>query len=551
MNNSMKPIQIIPIFLICLTFLAFEPNDYYYHPWLEYPYYKPEMQGPLPPNSGTDDYEIIFNAVGPNPDSYLGRALCLVGDQNNDGYDDIIAYCNNPPEVRLYFGGDPMDTIPDVIFPTQPGWAGFFPLELSDINGDGEPDIVFGWEPNSFYQEVYIYFGGALLDTIRDLTLLSDETYFAGFGYGMSCGDVNNDNISDIIIGAPNYYISIYSGKIFIFYGGTDLDSIPDFTITSSYNEFGSLFGSGVSASGDINNDGCFDITTIWNKSSNPINLTGTYLFFGGNELDSIPDWTYSLPYYINGYNVRSATIIKDLNNDNYDELAIVTSEGYGRETHLFFGSDYLGDTPDLIIEGSGNGPQKCVSAGNVNADGFNDLIMGSYDDWVKVYFGGDPMDAIADITFYMNDAGIDVDFAGDVNNDGIHDFMFGANDDAGLDAGQILIYSDPSLTPHVEPRNNEDHPTAFRFDQNFPNPFNGVTVIPFQSNINGKVELNIYNILGQIVYFNSFDCTFGENVRVLWDGKDLSGSILPSGLYFAELVAGEYREAIKMEILR
>jgi len=515
--NTMKPIQIMPILLICLVFFSFEPNDYYYHPWLEYPYYKPEMQGPLPPNSGTDDYEIIFNAVGPNPDSYLGWALCLAGDQNEDGFDDILAACFDPLEVRLYFGGDPMDTIPDVIFPVESASSIFFPLELSDLNADGGIDIVFGRQYDNFYQEVYVYCGGAALDTIKDWTLVSDNPFNAGFGYGMSHGDINDDELSDLIIGAPGYIAAGRAGKIFIYYGGTDFDSIPDYTITSGFNGFGDSFGGFVSASGDVNYDGINDFVSAW-VIGLPIDLTGCYLFHGGVELDSIPDWTYELSY--GSYMAWYATIIKDLNDDNYDEIALITYEGLGMETHLFFGSETLDNTPDLIIEGGGSGPRKCASAGDVNADGFNDIIFGNHDDdWVKVYFGGDPMDVIADITFYMNLAGSDVDFAGDVNNDGIHDFMFFANDDAGLDAGQILIYSDPSLTPHVEPRYNDNHPTAFT--------------------------------LGQTVYFNSFDCIFGENVRVLWDGKDLSGNVLPSGLYFAELTAEDYREAIKMEILR
>jgi len=548
----MKPIQIIPILLICLVFFAFEPNDYYYHPWLEYPYYKPEMQGPLPPNTGTDDYEVIFHATGPNPESMLGFSLCLAGDQNNDGYDDIFAYCDDPPEVRLYYGGDPMDTIPDMTFPMQPGeWTGLFPLELADLNGDGGIDLVVEWEPNFWYSEVYAYYGGELLDNEIDLVLKCDEGVSpTGFGYGMSCGDINGDDYYDLVIGAPNYIISGGGGKIFIYYGGTDFDSIPDFTMTSAYNDFGGVFGGYVSASGDVNNDGIDDMISIWAKTDS----TGVMLFLGNTNLDSIPDWIYSLPYYPGGYNVHSGTIIKDLNNDGYDEIAVITMHGYGFETQIIFGSDIIGYSPDLIIPGGGDGPRKCTFAGDVNADGFNDLIFGNSDnDWVRVYFGGDPMNAVVDLSYYLPDAGLDVDFAGDVNNDGLHEFMFNAYWHSVFVPwpGEIFIYSDPSLTPHFEPRYNDNPPTVFTLNQNFPNPFNGVTVIPFQSNINGRVELNIYNILGQTVYFNSFDCTFGENIRVLWDGKDISGNVLPSGLYFAELIAENYREAIKMEILR
>ena len=188
-----------------------------------------------------------------------------------------------------------------------------------------------------------------------------------------------------------------------------------------------------------------------------------------------------------------------------------------------------------------------------MNADEYNDIIFGnSDDDWVKVYFGGNPMNISPDITYYIENAGFDAGFAGDVNNDGIYDFMFSSvNYDFYQTPGEIFIYSDPSLVPHVELRKKEDNPNSFTLHQNFPNPFNGVTVIPFQSNQTGDIKLNIYNILGQSVYFNSFDCTFGENIRVLWDGKDLSGNSLPSGLYFAELMAGDCRETIKMEILR
>ena len=531
------------------------PNNLYYYPWLEFPSRRVSIHpDSLPPNQGTDELTILFNAIGPYENSMLGRSLCLAGDQNEDGFDDIIAYCDDPPEVRLYFGGDPMDTIPDMIFPMQPGdWTGLMPTELADLNGDGDVDIVVEWEPNWQYQEVYVYYGGALLDDEIDLVLVSDEgADYAGFGYGMSCGDLNGDGYYDLAVGAPNYIISGGGGKIFIYFGGPDLDSIPDFSITSGYNNFGNVFGGRVSISGDVNNDGFNDIVCKWSKTSE--DTTGVHLFLGSDILDSIPDWTYQLWYAPGQYNTYSSQIIKDLNNDNYDEIAVATMYGYGWEVHLFFGGETIGDEPDLIIPGGSEGPRKIKTAGNVNADGYNDMIMGSGDDsWVKVYYGGNPMDAVADITFYLPEAGFDVGFAGDVNGDGIHEFMFSAvHYDFYQTQGEIFIYSDPALTPHVEDRISEYQCNqCFKLHQNYPNPFNGATVIGFQSFRSGWVDLNIYNILGQKIYSLSHNASPDEQVRILWDGTDMNGNALSSGVYLVELTNGEERRVNKLQIIR
>ena len=560
----MKLIHIIPLFLVCLISFAFTPYDEYYYPWLEFPSRRVSIHpDSLPPNQGTDELTILFNAVGPYENSMLGKHLCLAGDQNGDGYDDILAYCQDPHETRLYFGAPTgeMDTIPGLVFPLQQSsspyaWSGVMPTELADLNGDGDVDIVVEWEDDfTSYREVYVYFGGALLDSVADLVLVCDNNSSSssdGFGYSMSCGDVNGDNYDDLAVGAPNYRFNFMNGKIFIYFGGLELDSIPDFTITSGYNNFGGLFGHNVSISGDVNNNGYCDMTSIWDKASE-IDSTGIHLFYGGVILDSIPDWTYQLLYAPGQYLVWSGNIIPDLNNDCFDEIVVSTMYGYGWQVHLFFGGETIGDEPDLIFPGGSEGPRKVKTAGDVNTDGYNDMIMGSHDDnWVKVYYGGDPMDIWADISFYLPDAGCDVSSAGDVNNDGIHDFMFYACDDAGLNAGQIFIYGDPDLTPHVEDRISEYQCNqCFKLNQNYPNPFNGATVIGFQAYKSGWVDLNIYNILGQTVYSSSHDCSSGEMVKILWDGRDMKGNVLPSGVYMVELTNGVERRVNKLQIIR
>ena len=213
-NDTNGYVRVLPAAPAGFGAQSFVPlqSDFGYYPWLEGPDRKVDMSpDSFPPNQGTDDYQIIFHAIGHEVDSYLGSALVLAGDQNEDGYDDIMAYCHNPNEVRLYFGGNPMDTIPDFTIPVADGWGGFFPIELGDLNGDGDTDLVFAWEETSNDpSEVYIYYGGDLLDDQVDKTLVSDLGSWVsddGFGYGLSIGDVNGNGLIDLCVGAPNYYL--------------------------------------------------------------------------------------------------------------------------------------------------------------------------------------------------------------------------------------------------------------------------------------------------------------------------------------------------------
>ncbi len=105
--------------------------------------------------------------------------------------------------------------------------------------------------------------------------------------------------------------------------------------------------------------------------------------------------------------------------------------------------------------------------------------------------------------------------------------------------------------------------PTIFDL-KNFPNPFNPETTISFSLNLEdaGKAELIIYNIKGQrIKRFSSFDSVRmgsetaqddrGLEHKVIWDGSDDNGAVVPSGIYFYQLKAGELEQTKKMLLLK
>ena len=71
---------------------------------------------------------------------------------------------------------------------------------------------------------------------------------------------------------------------------------------------------------------------------------------------------------------------------------------------------------------------------------------------------------------------------------------------------------------------------------QNFPNPFNPSTNISYILENEGKVELNIYNIKGQLVKKLLNENQLNGNYTIIWDGTDLSERKVSSGLYFYRL---------------
>ncbi|MFH1008215.1 MAG: carboxypeptidase-like regulatory domain-containing protein [Candidatus Latescibacterota bacterium] len=89
--------------------------------------------------------------------------------------------------------------------------------------------------------------------------------------------------------------------------------------------------------------------------------------------------------------------------------------------------------------------------------------------------------------------------------------------------------------------------PGDFALCQNFPNPFNPSTVIPFQMREAGPVRLVIYNTLGQHI------CTLVDGVqmagshRAMWDGHDDAGVGVGAGVYVVRMEAGPLVQSIKM----
>lgn len=111
----------------------------------------------------------------------------------------------------------------------------------------------------------------------------------------------------------------------------------------------------------------------------------------------------------------------------------------------------------------------------------------------------------------------------------------------------------------------------GFVLEQNYPNPVNPETWIPFSldSSLFGQgqsalVTIRIYNILSQVVAIpEAMDHPKGRGTRVInleyeepgrkvayWDGKDLAGNPVSSGVYYVQMVVGDEPQTRKLVVL-
>jgi len=134
---------------------------------------------------------------------------------------------------------------------------------------------------------------------------------------------------------------------------------------------------------------------------------------------------------------------------------------------------------------------------------------------------------------------------------------------DPGITLGQVVFYliqgidksgnrgefSNPTQTVGVEM--TEGVPTSYSLGQNFPNPFNPTTIIPFALPQSGRVVLNVYTISGELVATILDNDLAAGNYKAIWNGKDKSGRMVSSGMYLYRIQAEQFTSVKKMVLLK
>ncbi len=302
-----------------------------------------------------------------------------------------------------------------------------------DVNGDGYADVVVGAHGASTSTgRAYVYLGGATgLAGVPATTLTGPDGANGNFGGSVaSAGDVNGDGYADLVVGA--WTVSGGTGRAHVYLGGpTGLSSTPATSLTG-VTGINSYFGTSVASAGDVNCDGYADVVVgAWGVSGS---IGRAYVYLGGATGLASTAATTLIGSGASGQFGKSVASAGDVNGDGYADV-VVGSYGLGTAS-IFHGSAAgLSATPatTLAVAAAANWFGESVAcAGDVNGDGYTDVVVGAGAVNVAFVFHGSVagVSGTPGTSLVGPDGGVfgySVGTAGDQNGDGYGDVVIGA----------------------------------------------------------------------------------------------------------------------------
>jgi hypothetical protein len=398
-----------------------------------------------------------FVINGVSGGDYSGFSVSSAGDVNGDGLADLIVGAPKASASYVVFGKTDGSAVALATLEADNGgfvingvsagdFSGHSVSSAGDVNGDGLADLIVGAyrdAPNNYNSGASFVVFGKTDGTAVALSALETDNDSGGFvinGVGVndqsgrsvsSAGDVNGDGLADLIVGAlnddPNGRTS--SGASFVVFGKTDGTAVALSTVEAGTGGFvingvsaGDLSGNSVSSAGDVNGDGLADlIVGAWGDDPNGSYSGASFVVFGKTDGSAV---ALSLVeagiggFVINGvsandlsgYSVSSAG---DVNGDGFADL-IVSASRDDPNGHADSGASFVvfgGQGSSATVGTSGADALTGDSRANQLVAGLgDDTLVGNGGADVLRGGGGDDVLAISDANFASLDGGLGID---------------------------------------------------------------------------------------------------------------------------------------------
>ena len=429
--------------------------------------------------------------IGEAASDHAGYSVSSAGDVDADGFSDLLvgAYDESTGgftagAAYLVLGpvsGDMDLSLADakLIGETASDWAGWSVSSAGDVNADGHDDLLVGapYEDGggSNAGAAYLVLGpvsGEMDFSLADAKLIGEAaSNFTGHGVS-SAGDVNADGFADLLVGAYGEDSGgTWAGAAYLVLGPVsgevDLSAADAKLIGEAASDFA---GISVSSAGDMDADGHDDLLIGAYGDSGGTYAGAAYLVLGpvSGEVDLSAADAKLIGEAASDYAGISISSAGDVDADGHDDLLVgAYREGsggaYAGAAYLVLGPvsgevDLSGADAKLVGAAAyGQAGYSVSSAGDVDADGHDDLLVGAHREGSGGTYAGaaylvmGPVSgtqdlSIADVKLIgeaaSDRAGISVSSAGDVDADGFSDLLIGAHgeDSGGSEAGAAYL---------------------------------------------------------------------------------------------------------------
>lgn len=404
-----------------------DPNAYWTHEGGVYLFFG-SSEGFDPLYQMEEDADVIYQLTYLPSQAGFGNSMSS-GDLNDDGYPDLIVGApdrydgwDNPGSATIFWGGTrsymEMENSVEILGDTveKTGYS----VLAGDFNGDGVDDLAISSPASLGYQSLNRFHAGMVSIILGPVTsggMIYNMVDFRIYGsipneaIGMTLakGDINNDSMDDLIIGAPRSDLGSITdqGLVYIvpgrsqWTGSLDLASDPSIRIFGAwpYDQAGTSM-----ETGDIDGDSMDDLALgcptgdgyqrTTDKGGNMFLLFGKYLssFDGSGNISLRNQYNVTIFGEETLERFGSSIAFGDIDDDGVDDLAIGakgwkdTLSGYTPGGVMILQSTVIRDgsilnsssLPLLSSKGDGDEAGSSVAIGNLAGDGRNDIIIGS-----------------------------------------------------------------------------------------------------------------------------------------------------------------------------